>query len=87
MLADVVEAAVRWVSSPTPPKMTEKVYGLIKDKLYSGQLDESELTLRELDKIGLAFVRLLSSVFHHRVEYPGQQGGLKLAGALDERTG
>ena len=87
MLADVVEAAVRSVSSPTPAKMTEKVYRLIKDKLYSGQLDESELTLRELDKIGLAFVRLLSSVFHHRVEYPGQQGGLKLAGALDERTG
>ncbi|MBT9175867.1 MAG: Cyclic-di-AMP phosphodiesterase PgpH [Firmicutes bacterium] len=87
MLADMVEAAVRASKMPTPAKVAERVHGLIRERLYAGQLDESELTLRELDKIGTAFVRILSGVFHHRIEYPGQQGGLKNAGAVDERAG
>lgn len=87
MLADMVEAAVRATKMPTPERMAERVQSLIRERLYAGQLDESELTLRELDKIAAAFVRHLSSVFHHRVEYPGQQGGLSYAGAVDRRAG
>jgi putative nucleotidyltransferase with HDIG domain len=86
MLADMVEAAVRAAKMPNPERMAERVQSLIRERLYAGQLDESELTLRELDKIGAAFVRHLSSVFHHRVEYPGQQGGLTYAGAVDKRA-
>ncbi|MBT9153907.1 MAG: Cyclic-di-AMP phosphodiesterase PgpH [Firmicutes bacterium] len=70
MLADMVEAAVRAAKMPTPTKVEERVHALIRERLYAGQLDESELTFRELDKIGTAFVRILSSVFHHRIEYP-----------------
>jgi putative nucleotidyltransferase with HDIG domain len=87
MLADMVEAAVRAAKMPSPERIAERVQALIRERLYAGQLDESELTLRELDKIGTAFVRILSSVFHHRVEYPGQQGGLSYAGAVDRRAG
>ncbi len=66
----MVEAAVRAAKMPTPTKVAERVHALIRERLYAGQLDESDLTFRELDMIGTAFVRILSSVFHHRIEYP-----------------
>ncbi len=87
MLADMVEAAVRATKMPTPAKMADRVHGLIRERLYAGQLDDSELTFRELDKIGTAFVRILSGAFHPRVEYPGQQGGPDHAGTMDKRSG
>lgn len=87
MLADVVEAAVRSTKMPTPAQMADKVHGLIRERLYAKQLDESELTFKELDKIGAVFVRVLSSTFHPRIEYPEQQGGLKYAGAVDKHAG
>lgn len=70
MLADGVEAAVRSLSRPTPGRIEGLVRRLIKDRLDSGQLDESNLTLRDLDKIADAFVRVLTGIFHKRVEYP-----------------
>lgn len=88
MLADIVEAAVRSITSPTPAKIEQKVRDLIKEKLYTGQLDESDLTLRDLDKIGTAFVRHLSGIFHHRIEYPEQRGGKpKHASVMEQRAG
>lgn len=70
MLADGVEAAVRSLSRPTPGKVEGLVRKLIKDRLTSGELDESALTLGDLDRIAVAFVRVLSGIFHARVEYP-----------------
>ena len=70
MLADGVEAAVRSLSRSTPGRIEGLVRRLIKDRLESGQLDESNLTLRDLDKIADAFVRVLTGIFHKRVEYP-----------------
>lgn len=70
MLADGVEAAVRSLSRPTPGRIEGLVRRLIKERLESGQLDESNLTLRDLDKIADAFVRVLTGIFHKRVEYP-----------------
>lgn len=70
MLADGVEAAVRSLSKPTPGRIEGLVRRLIKERLDGGQLDESNLTLRDLDKIAEAFVRVLTGIFHQRVEYP-----------------
>lgn len=70
MLADAVEAAVRSLGRPTPGRIEGLVRRLIKERLESGQLDESNLTLRDLDKIADAFVRVLTGIFHKRVEYP-----------------
>ncbi|MGM0471619.1 MAG: HD family phosphohydrolase [Bacillota bacterium] len=72
MLADLVEAAVRSkieVQS-NPDKMEALVRELIRSKLDDGQLDESDLTLKDLSKITDAFVNVLSGIFHNRVEYP-----------------
>jgi putative nucleotidyltransferase with HDIG domain len=88
MLADIVEAAVRSINSPSPSKIEERVRSLIKDKLYEGQLDESDLTLRDLNDIGTAFVRHLSGIFHQRIEYPQPRGGVnQSAGAMERSSG
>lgn len=70
MMADSVEAAVRSLQKPTPGRIEGLVRRVIKDKLQDGQLDECDLTFRDLDIIATAFVRVLSGIFHSRVEYP-----------------
>jgi membrane-associated HD superfamily phosphohydrolase len=70
MLADCAEAAVRSLSRPTPGRIEGLIRQIIKEKLADGQLDECDLTLKDLDKIASAFSRVLSGVFHTRIEYP-----------------
>lgn len=70
MLADTVEAAVRSLNNRTPGRVEGLVRKIIKDKLNDGQLDESDLTFKDLNIIANSFVRILSGIFHSRVEYP-----------------
>lgn len=70
MLADTVEAATRSLQKPTPGRLEGIVRRLIKEKLNEGQLEECNLTFRDLDLIAGAFSRVLSGFFHHRIEYP-----------------
>ena len=70
MLADVTEAAVRTLVKPTVAKMEKFIQQLIDDKVEHGQLSQSELTFRDLETIKNAFVRLLASYYHSRIEYP-----------------
>ncbi|MDN5347492.1 MAG: cyclic-di-AMP phosphodiesterase PgpH [Clostridia bacterium] len=70
MLADSVEAGVRSLPKTSPGRMEGFVRKIIKEKLDDGQLDASDLTLRELAAIAEAFMRVLGGIFHARVEYP-----------------
>jgi membrane-associated HD superfamily phosphohydrolase len=70
MLADSVEAASRAMVKPTPAKIELLVNRVVADKLRDGQLDECELTFRELSKITTSFVRALTGTMHARIEYP-----------------
>ncbi len=70
MLADSVEAAVRSMTNRTPGKVEGLVRKIIKEKLHDGQLEECDLTFKDLDKIASAFVKVLSGIFHSRIEYP-----------------
>lgn len=70
MLADSIEAAVRSMKQATPGRIEGLVRKIIKDKLNDDQLNQSNLTFRDLDKIATAFVRVLTGIFHSRVEYP-----------------
>ncbi|MEC9488539.1 MAG: HDIG domain-containing metalloprotein [Halanaerobium sp.] len=72
MLADIVEAALRskQFSLNNKHKIEASVRELVYKKLEDGQLDESELTLKDLDKIVNSFVKVLTGIFHKRVEYP-----------------
>jgi len=73
MLADAVEAAARSLSDPTPSRIQGAVQKIINGIFVDGQLDECDLTLRDLHLIANGFVRILTGIFHHRVDYPGAQ--------------
>lgn len=70
MLADSVEAYIRSLSEPTQHQVEQGVKKIIKEKLQDDQLDESDITLRDLDKVAKAFVKVLAGIFHDRIEYP-----------------
>ncbi|MDD2401205.1 MAG: HDIG domain-containing protein [Clostridia bacterium] len=70
MLADSVEAAVRSMSAPNSGKIEGLVRKIIKERLQDGQLNESDLTFKDLELIANAFTRILSGIFHTRIEYP-----------------
>lgn len=71
LLADSVEAATRALGNPAPAEVRQRVANVIAEKVADGQLDECELTLRDLAAVEDAFARTLTlGVFHNRVEYP-----------------
>jgi putative nucleotidyltransferase with HDIG domain len=73
MLADAVEAAARTLTDPTPARIQGAVQKIINGIFVDGQLDECDLTLRDLHRIANSFARILTGIFHHRVDYPGVQ--------------
>ena len=70
MLADACEAAVRSISKPNVNRIEVTVRKIIRERLQDGQLDDCNLTLKDLKVIGDVYIRLLSSMFHTRIEYP-----------------
>lgn len=72
MLADSVEAAVRSMTDKTEGKIEGYIRKIIKDKLNDGQFDLCNLTLKDMNNIAKAFMRVLSGYFHEREEYPKQ---------------
>lgn len=70
LLADSVEAATRSLKEPTFDKITETVRKIINNKFIDGQLDECELTLKDIDKISSVFSKILTGIYHSRVNYP-----------------
>ncbi|EES90748.1 HD family phosphohydrolase [Clostridium botulinum] len=73
MLADSVEAAVRSISEPTKGKIEEMVNNIIKARFNEGQLDNCDLTLKDLEKIRKSFLKTLSGIYHQRIEYPTEK--------------
>jgi putative nucleotidyltransferase with HDIG domain len=70
MLADSVEAATRTILELTPQKLESAIDNMIKHRFMDGQLDECELTLRDLTKIKEGFLKILLGIHHHRIKYP-----------------
>ena len=70
MLADTIEAAVRSMPDKSPQKIRAQVEKLVNVHFVDGQLDECELTLKDLHMIVDSFVKILIGIYHQRVEYP-----------------
>lgn len=70
MLADVVEASSRILNEPTPKRIENHVQGVIEKVFLDGQLDECELTLKDLHAIQKSFTNIMIGIFHQRIEYP-----------------
>lgn len=71
MIADSCEAAARSLAEPTPENIRFIVTKIIDAILSDDQLDECDLTLRELTQIREAMIRSLIAIYHSRVDYPG----------------
>jgi len=70
LLADSVEAASRTLDDPTPSRIKGLVRKVINNKFIDGQLDECDLTLKDLERISEVFTHILTGIFHTRVKYP-----------------
>lgn len=70
LLADAVEAASRSMENPTTARIKGLVQRVINDNLLDAQLDECEVTLKDLSNIGASFYKTLSGIYHSRIEYP-----------------
>ncbi len=70
LLADSVEGATRALDEHTPQKIEDIVRKVINNKFIDGQLDECDLTLRDIDTIAATFIRVLTAMYHSRVKYP-----------------
>jgi cyclic-di-AMP phosphodiesterase PgpH len=73
MLADSVEAVTRSLTEVTPQKLETAISNMIKHRFMDGQLDECDLTLRDLRKIEEAFHKILMGMYHQRIKYPDQE--------------
>jgi len=70
MLADTIEASTRTIEEPTPKKLEDKIDEVIKKRFIEGELDECELTLKDLTNIKKAFLKILVGIHHQRIKYP-----------------
>ena len=70
MMADSIESATRVLQEPTPERVRDLVEGIVEGKRRDGQLDEAPLTLREITVLKNTFVKVLSGIHHHRIDYP-----------------
>jgi cyclic-di-AMP phosphodiesterase PgpH len=76
MLADSVEAALRVLEDLTPKKIEEVVNHIVRNKLNAGQLDEAPMTLRQIDQAKQEFLRIITGMYHNRIDYPESSGGI-----------
>ena len=70
MLADGSEAAVRAKRPQSEEEINEIVQWIINDRMEKGQLDKTDLTLRDLHTIRRSFVKTLTNIYHPRIQYP-----------------
>ena len=73
MLADTVEAACRTLEKPSVSRLDKFIQTLIESKMEHHQLDNCNLTFKELTTIRESFVSILAGYYHSRIEYPDQK--------------
>jgi cyclic-di-AMP phosphodiesterase PgpH len=77
MLADAVEAASRTLKQATHSRLKGLIEDLVDERFKAGELDESPVTLRDLERIKEAFLNILEGTFHARVRYPDREPASK----------
>ena len=73
MLADTVEAACRTLDKPSVSRLEKFIHQLVMSKFEHGQLENSDLTFKDLSVIESSFVTMLAGQYHSRIEYPDQK--------------
>lgn len=87
MMADVVEAASRTLENPTAARIQGLVQKMINNIFSDSQLDECDITLKDLHRIARSFNKILNGIYHHRIEYAesAAPGGKKKNGHTDRQ--
>jgi putative nucleotidyltransferase with HDIG domain len=70
MLADGVEATTRAERPSNASEIRAIIDRIIDTRIREGQLDDSEITLRDLEQIRVGFLQVLQGLYHPRVKYP-----------------
>ncbi len=70
LLADAIEASSRTLVDPTPSRIKGHIQSIVRKIYTAGELDESQLTLKDLTLLTETFHRILTGIFHQRIEYP-----------------
>ncbi len=73
LLADAVEASSRTLKDPSPALLQRHIDSIIKGIYSDGQLDEADLTFKDLSLLAENFHRVLRGIFHHRIAYPARK--------------
>jgi len=74
MLADASESSVRSMEDPTPGRIENQVHTMVNRRLMDGQLDQCDLTLRQVHRIETSLVKSLCGIYHSRIAYPTPPG-------------
>ncbi|MBK8551478.1 MAG: HDIG domain-containing protein [Ignavibacteria bacterium] len=85
MLADAIEASTRTIEDPSPQKLESKIRDVIRNRFMEGELDECDLTLKDLTKIKESFLKILLGIHHHRIKYP-DKNQLELVSGVREKS-
>ena len=76
-LADAIESASRVLQKPSPQKIEQMVDEVVAARVRDGQLDECNLTLRELDLVKESFQNRLRTMLHRRIPYPEEKASVR----------
>ena len=87
MLADAAESSVRAMAEPTPGRIENQVHAMVSRRLMDGQLDDCELTLREVHQIEISLIKSLCGVYHSRIAYPTPPGEEPSAAEIHPKNG
>jgi membrane-associated HD superfamily phosphohydrolase len=86
MIADAAESATRAMNEPNAPRIEQLVQDLVMKRLLDGQFDECDLTMRDLERIQRACVKILLGIYHGRIAYPSSQPAQPPAPPLAAKT-
>ncbi len=75
MLADSVEGATRALQEPNLNSIEDTVKKVINNRFIDGQLNDCNLTLKDIEQISSTFVRVLTAMYHTRIKYPEKKNG------------
>ncbi len=73
MMADSIEAACKSLKNPSQTELFGLIDKIIQGKVSTGQLDDSEISFRELEECKEEFRKIMKSVYHLRIEYPKEE--------------
>lgn len=84
MICDGAEAAVKSLEEPDEESIRDTVGKIIEYLIEEGQFDEAPITLREIRLVKEEIVKILSAIYHKRIEYPGEEKRINGAKQTEE---